>query len=243
MSYIYFLCTLAVITPLAVFLDCWNTRRALSNESYTFDENARASDMVMLFAPFFAFLYSENFWLVSSGIAAIIAVGMLLLHAAKVYGRLNIGAELMCLNAPGVIIIVLLIYWFGFNDGAAVVDLSDSHDVASAGVETRWWSWWPYSIYVFVIAGVLASLNKEKGADGGIFFAMAAFNILPFFTGYYWLSMLFGLVAFTSFMLKLSQSWGTGAGAAVAIIYFYMMSAGLSAALYLGLRFFGFMSL
>lgn len=240
MSYLHFLCIVGALIPAAIFLDCFNTRRAERIDSYEFDENARASDMVMLFSPFFSLFYIESFWLVLAGITAITAVGMLMQYIAKSSGRLKQGPGFMAFNLPGVAIILLLIYWFGFNDGETVIDLSAKEPVIDNN--SAWWSWWPYLTYILVAFFSLLICKVKKLQDGGVWLLMLALNVLPFFTGYYWSALFLGLVSYFFIMTSLAKSWGTGAGAGSAFLIFYMFGLAASAMVYIVLLFFGFIS-
>ena len=148
MSFLSFLLVYIAVVPVAIYLDCHNTNKSAVTDGYEFDENARASDILMLFAPFASLFYVESFWLVLAGIIAITAVGMLMQYIAKSSGRLKNGPEFMALNMPGLAMILLLIYWFGFHDGEAVIDLSATEGVVNNN--SAWWSWWPYIAYILV---------------------------------------------------------------------------------------------
>lgn len=240
MYYLQFLYLMAVLIPAAVFLDCFNTRKAERVDSYEFDENARASDMVMLFSPFAALFYSESFWIVLAGITAIIGAGMLLQYIAKSSGHLKNGPEFMALNMPGLAIILLLIYWFGFHDGEAVIDLSASEVVVSNN--PAWWSWWPYLTYTLMAVFGLVICKVKKLQDSGIWLFMIALNILPFFTDYYWTALFLGLLVYFFIMTSMAKGWGTGAGAGSAFLIFYLFGLAASAMIYIVLLFFGFIS-
>lgn len=241
MNYIQFLYVFVALVPLSVFLDCHNTQKAQRQEDYEFDENARASDIVMLFSPFFALFYADTFWLVLAGITAITAVGMLLQYIAKISNRLRSGPELMAYNLLGVTIILLLIYWFGFHDGVAILDLSaKDHEASNAQLnDSLGWTWWPYASYALLGVYVAVICSVEKLQSSGIWVLMAVFNILPFFTDYYWTSLMLGVLFYYLSLTVLARRWGTGSGAAAAFLIFYMFALGGSVLVYLFLVFFG----
>ncbi|MFV8781011.1 hypothetical protein ACNKU7_01195 [Microbulbifer sp. SA54] len=236
----YLLISVGIALIVGLIADMKEHRRTLATGQQTDYSSYQVSDSIMILSPFLAFFYTDNFWLVSASLMMIILSGMIAQRLLHRLNQLRTGPELLLYQLPGQAIIVLLIYWLVVQDGKAIVDLSNKTAATSepAASNFAWLSWWPYAIYgALVLANTLHYSEKKEGMS--LFTVFAAFNILPFFTHSFWLFWLLGIIGFFIILSNKAKTWGTGAGAASAFFLFYILAAGFSATIKLGLRFFG----
>lgn len=235
--------SLVLIAVFAGLIKDAKTHRRVQNSSGDYSQH-RSSDSLMMFAPFVAFFYTENFWLVVAGLFTICLAGMAAQSMLWRKGFLSSGAEMMLYTLPGLVMIILLIYWLVVLDGMALSDLLDqgnkaptTSSAASDHAQNQWLVWWPYMAYAAII---IANLVSQRSKEGGVLAAAAiGFLVLPFFSDYFWLCLGLGFIGFFWLLLRRAKHWGSGAGAASAFFFMYMLATGGAAMLRLGLQFFG----
>lgn len=198
-------------------------------------------DNLLLFSPFVVLFYVDSFWLNLSYLAAIIAAVAILRWMLYKFGVYKYPPTLVISTGPGSFFLVIIIYYSIFHEGA----LSTSSSGIASGLESsETGSTNSFSLYyligsivAYVIIG-LSVIYKLRSSDefsgASLIFALLSFNIIPFFTGHFWWSMLASLFLFFSLMsYAYKQDIGRNLGSVGSVfLYFYMVVATLSCILY-----------
>ncbi|MBB3060944.1 hypothetical protein [Microbulbifer rhizosphaerae] len=210
-----------------VFIDCYAFRKKLADIKEVTHHNERLSDLV-LFVPFAALFYTENFWSnLGCTLPIILAVAATQWTCYK-KGWLDSPPELITL-APGSYLLTVIAYFVFFHEGV-LVDSSSTPEVIPAETSRTgslfWLDFWPYAVYL--VCFLLAITRRSMD---GIFLSalllILAITILPFFTGYYWWAMLAGLcvLLLTSHRAFNVMEPGTAGAYSLVSSLFYMIAA------------------
>ncbi len=213
------------------------------NNSTDLDYNGELDilDNLLLFSPFVALFYVDSFWLNLSYLAAIIATVAILRGALYKFGVYKYPPTLVISTGPGSFFLVIIIYYSIFHEGALSTSTNgiDTEQGANETGGSKAFSLYYLigSIIAYVIIG-LSVIYKIRSSDDfsatSLIYALLGLNFIPFFTGYFWWSMLLSLFLFFSLLsYAYKQDSGRNLGSVGSIfLVFYLMAATLSCTLY-----------
>ncbi|MCX2800276.1 hypothetical protein OQJ68_00580 [Microbulbifer thermotolerans] len=217
---------LSVFASVLAIIDCYIAKKKRKITENSDLRSDRLSDLVVL-TPFLALLYTENFWLNLVCTLPIILTSFLAQTFFYRKGWLASPPEFLTLS-PGSYLLAVVGYFIFFHQGFLGDSNMDSA-LTTAGESKSPYSWlnlWPYAAYLvfFLFATTRKSTN---GIYLSILIMVLAVNILPFFTGYYWWSMLAGFCILAVTVRRAMDVLEPGSGGAVSFVggYFYLITA------------------
>lgn len=192
----------ASLAPALVIFDSLNARKEETIPNTAGQSPGELSNSLLFVPPLFSTLYPDDFW---QAIAFLASFSLLtaslraILHKA---GWLRQSVEYIYL-LPGSCLISIVIYFIFYHDG----QMHDaSIDSFKTGTVTPWSpdKSWPWVIYM---AGNLFAITRKDsgGISSAILAVILLFNFLPFFTGYFWISMIAGFSVFSVIVQRLSS--------------------------------------
>ncbi len=198
-------------------------------------------DNILLFSPFVALFYVDSFWLNLSYLAVIIAAVAILRGILYKFGIYKYPPTLVLSTGPGSFFLVIIIYFSIFHEGALSTSSSgieaelESSETGSANGFSLYYLIGSLLAYVCITLSVIFKLRSSNEFSGAsLIFALLGFNIIPFFTGYFWWSMLASLFLFFGLLsYAYKQESGRNLGSVGWVfLYLYMLAATFSCILY-----------
>lgn len=224
---------LSLFSIALAIIDCHTDRKKKTSSENPDFRGDRASDLV-IFTPFVALFYTENFWLNLACTLPVILVSFMAQIFFYRKGFLNHPPELLTL-APGSYLLTVIGYFLFFHTGLQAS--SDGESTPQAAETSQplytWLSFWPYAVYIICF---LFSITRKS--SNGIFVStliiVLAVTILPFFTGHYWWAMLAGFCLLAVTMKRALDVLEPGSGGALSVVggYFYSLAAFSSVLIY-----------
>lgn len=222
---------LSVVALALVIIDCLKESEFNSEAKAEHNHQDELSNLLILVAPYLALIYPDKFWLGLLALCGISLATFSLQWVSYKTGWLRRPPEYIYL-LPGSCIVSVVLYFIIFHDGPlqmAQLEIIKTED-------KNQWSWvqlWPWALY---IAGILVAAGR-KGSGGmsvASLIMIVLFNLLPFFTGYYWTSMLAGLAVFAVILNRLVPRLEISirGGFAFVSAFAYMLAASISVVIY-----------
>lgn len=209
---------LSLFAAVLAIIDCYIAKAKRETAENVDLRTDRLSDLV-IFAPFLALLYTENFWLNLTGTLPVILVSFLAQTFFYRRDWLKSPPEFLTL-APGSYLLAVISYFIFFHEGLLVG--SDGEPV----VESLSFSFWPYAAYVAFFLFAITRKSTNGICLSTLIMALAV-NTLPFFTAHYWWAMAAGFCILIVIVCRAQTALDSGSGGALSFVsgYFYLITA------------------
>lgn len=235
MNLYMFLLTMALVFPLLIYSDTKARLKAEQAPDAFYDLNKRSTISVILFTPFAALFYTENFWSNLLYFIPLYLYFWLLMYLANKKNWFpSFSSEVPMYGAMGFFITVIG-YFIGFHEGIMV------DEPVSGELENPDPAVWPY--YAFAVIGIVTLIialiealrgQKIQSSALMVFIMAVVYPLLPLFTATYWWGLLGGFLVFSLLMpISLSRLPGdVKGGIGFFMGYSFMMATSLSILLY-----------
>lgn len=218
MSILILVLILAVAFSLLLLWDIRNWYDPVTNQY----KPHRASDSLIVFAPFSLLFYADNFWHnLLFYYAPFYAYCLLLAFILKRWKKDLVPTEMLMSSGVGSTILVIIIYYLFFHKGS----MTEAPTEVVQTIDHPWWVWWPFAGIV-LSAWITAVINSEKL----IWVLGLVLLILPYFSHHPLWAMLLTVVAMFWCCFSMAQKQGNSAY--VAFLMFYLMAQMVSVAIY-----------
>ena len=201
------------------------------------DPNNNFAGTVVMFTPFVALFYSDQFYLALLLMSALVLYGYVLVTLAKHYGLIGYGSEIIRTVGPGSIMLSVIGYYLFFHSGS----LSNEITVQPVKQDLAL-NFWPLYVYggLILLAAIMkwAANKSEKIVElneMAVIVAIVILNILPFFTHFYWWAMLISFIVFIIIFITLMgvhKDPSVKGAFGFVVGYVFMLISGVNIAVY-----------
>ncbi|VAW82189.1 hypothetical protein MNBD_GAMMA12-1026 [hydrothermal vent metagenome] len=234
---------IAASFPLFIYADFRQKRTADNDPDIEFDYNARTTSFVMMFTPFAALFYAEQFWITLFYMAPLYVYFWILMYIANKKSWCPFSKADVFISSSG-LTTTIIAYYIWFHEGILVTNSnqSASSSVASDIASNTGPAIWPYYAFAILLSTIFISTlyekysaNKKPGLSSSLITpAAVVLPLLPLFIEYYWWGMLVSIASFIIILPTVSalRPISVRGGMSFIMMYIHMMAVTLSVILY-----------